>query len=244
MNKESINCINYPIDSDSLVESEFPLVQDIEGPMAKLDMHFADDRNVFIRSFKLEGSNVLDPRRFPSGGHAIRKWMKKEEDGAEVLSHYHVEFFPELATDAREFIDSKLDFYRGRDRTSAANALADELPKIYVCPGNAIAISNKESHFIMLEDGKRVAVDKTRPVSLWPDDENGVSYLRFGLYTSDIVDSATEQEYRIFATGAMVAGGPEYMKEKLDALMENGQINQERLSRLARLVVSISPKEI
>lgn len=237
--KENINCISYPFKEGG--QSVFPTVYLHEGPMLAEDIPLADER-ISIRNLEYRDVRELSWSTMPSGGFSVKKWIEKEKDGSERLAHYHVELLPEFDEEAKEFIDRKLRSFARSERIDKAHALSEELPRLRICPDNMIALANSDTAFMAIDEAGTVLQNKNRLLSLWPDRENETPYFRFGVYTSDIIDSTTEEEYRIIASGTIIAEGHEALKERLDNLMSNQNMNQRTLAHIARLIISISPK--
>lgn len=235
--KENINCISYPFKEGD--EPAFPTVYLHEGPMLAEDIPM--DENVVVRNLEFRDLMEISGGSLPSGGFLIKKWLSKE-DGVEKLQHYHVEFMPQFDDEAKSFIDNRLRQYERAERIGKAHVLSEELPRVRICPDNGIALVNSDKPFMMIDGEGTIMHNKTRHLSLWPDRENGLPYFRFGVYTSDIIDSSTEEEYRIIASGAIIAEGQEALKKRLDLLMANNELTQRTLAEIARLTVSISPK--
>lgn len=237
--KENINCVSYPFrEGDG---PAFPTVYFHEGPMLAEDIFLADER-VSMRSLEYIDLRELSSSTMPSGGFSVKKWVERGRDGTERLAHYHIELLPEFDREARKFIDQRLMSFERSERIDKAYALSGELPRLIICPDNMIALANNSTPFMAIDGAGTVMNNKNRLLSMWPDKENGIPYFRFGVYTSDIIDSATEEEYRIIASGRIIAEGHEVLKERLDSLMSNQKINPKALSQIARLAISISPK--
>lgn len=234
------NCISHPFRDTIDPEDDRNHIL-YEGFMPRQELAFPGDDHVAMRSYEIR--KFEDLGRFPSGGFNIREWYKRNEDGTERLSHFHLEILPQLEPATHKFVNDRLQASRGYDRRRKATALNDMLPTIRICPDLALSLATKDELYFSFTKGGNVIINKDKNKTLVADSSQDPPIYRFASYVEEIVDDNTEEEYRVRAMGAIYIADLKVLGDALAVPVATGVMKAHN-KRTSDIINSIASLEL